>query len=200
MYYKLKPSMRKEFAKPLGQLFTGDPDTSFPKAINWMNNQFEDLLGSSDLEKSHIIIGVGDIVSKEIIQNKILKPFVKYLFIDGGTQRGRNRFIFPELEKIAKKNFYNPAGFINEEIFEFIRETINDDYQYLVVIDGEEDLLVIPAILESNNSFIFYGQPPITDIIPPIPAGCVVINNNSEIKQRIRKLLEQMERVSEIKL
>ena len=199
MFYKLKPSMRKEFSKPLGKLFKGDPDVSFPQAIKWMNNQFSDLFNSSNIEKTPTVIGVGDVVSKSIIQNKFLRPLVKYLFIDGQSQRGRNQFMVPNLENSLKKTFYNPAGFINEEIFEFIQETINDDNQYLVVIDGEEDLLVIPAILESNNSFIFYGQPPITDIIPPIPAGCVVIYNNSEIKQRIKELFEQMERVSEIK-
>ena len=198
MFYKLKPSMRKEFAKPLGQLFIGDPDASFPKAIIWMKNQFSELFGDSTLEKPLLVIGVGDIVSKEIIQNKFLKPFMKYLFIDGETQRGRNRFIFPKLENMTNKTFNNPAGFINEEIFEFIRETIKDDNQYLVNINGEEDLLVIPAILESKNSFIFYGQPPITDVIPPISAGCVVIYNKPEVKQRIKKLFEQMERVSEI--
>lgn len=198
MFYKLKPSMRKEFAKPLGQLFIGDPDISFPKAIIWMKNQFSELFGDSTLEKPLLVIGVGDIVSKEIIQNKFLKPFVKYLFIDGETQRGRNRFIFPKLENMTNKTFYNPAGFINKEIFEFIKETIKDDNQYLVNINGEEDLLVIPAILESINSFIFYGQPPITDVIPPISAGCVVIYNKYELKQRIKKLFEQMERVSEV--
>ncbi len=191
--------MRKEFSKPLGKLFKGDPEVSFPKAINWMNSQFSGLLRVSTLEKSHIIIGVGDIVSEEIIQNKFLRPLMKYLFIDGETQRGRNQLMIPDLETSIKKTFYNPAGFINEEIFEFIRETINDDNQYIVIIDGEEDLLVIPAILESNKTFIFYGQPPITDVIPPISAGCVVIYNNSEVKHRIKKLFEQLERVSEIK-
>ena len=191
--------MRKEFSKPMGKLFKGNPDVSFPKAIKWMNIQFSDLYNGSSIEKTPTVIGVGDIVSKSIIQNKFLRPLVKYLFIDGETQRGRNRFLFPELEKIIKKKaFNNPAGYINEEIFDFIQDTINDDNQYLVLIDGEEDLLVIPAILESNNSFIFYGQPPITDVIPPIPAGCVVIYNNSEVKQRVKELFEQMERVSDI--
>ena len=190
--------MRKEFSKPLGKLFNGDPDESFPKAIKWMKDQHSDLLKDSSQKKPLLVIGVGDIVSKSLIQNNILSPLVKYLFVDGETQRGRNQFLIPEVDIIIKKTFNNPAGFINEEIFEFISQTINDDNQYLVVIDGEEDLLVIPAILNSNNTFIFYGQPPITDIIPPIPAGCVVIYNNSEVKQRVKKLFEQMERVSDI--
>jgi len=199
MFYKLEPSMRKEFSKPLGKLFKGDPEVSFPEAIKWMKNQFSDLFNASSKEKHPIVIGVGDVVSKSIIQNKFLRPLVKYLFIDGESQRGRNQFRIPNLGNSIKKTFYNPAGFIKEEIFDFYQETINDDNRYLVVIDGEEDLLVIPAILESNNSFIFYGQPPITDIKPPIPAGCVVIYNNSELKQRIKELFEQMEHVSEIK-
>ncbi len=199
MFFKLKPSMRKEFSKPLGKLFKGDPEVSFPDAIEWIKNHFSDLFNGSSIKKMPTVVGVGDVVSKSIIQNKFLRPLVKYLFIDGESQRGRNQFMIPNLENSIKKTFYNPAGFINEEIFDFIKETINDDNQYLVIIDGEEDLLVIPAILEINNSFIFYGQPPITDIIPPIPAGCVVMYNNSEIKQRIKELFEQMERVSEIK-
>ena len=190
--------MRKEFSNPLGKLFKGDPEVSFPKAIKWMKDQFSDFLKVSSLEKSLLVIGVGDIVSKSIVQDNFLSPLVKYLFIDGETQRGRNRFLFPELKTLIKKAFKNPAGFINEDIFEFISETINDDNQYLVVIDGEEDLLVIPAILKSNNTFIFYGQPPITDIIPPIPAGCVVIYNNPEVKQRVKKLFDKMEHVSDI--
>lgn len=199
MFFKLKPSMRKEFSKPLGKLFKGDPDVSFPEVIKWMNNKFSDLFDGSSKEKAPIVIGVGDIVSKSILQNKFLRSLVKYLFVDGESQRGRNQFRIPNLENSIKKTFYNPAGFINEEIFEFFQETLNDDTQYLAIIDGEEDLLVIPAILESNNSFIFYGQPPITDIKPPIPAGCVVIYNNTELKQRIKGLFEQMEHVSEIK-
>jgi uncharacterized protein (UPF0218 family) len=199
MFYKLKPSMRKEFSKPLGKLFKGNPDVSFPEAIKWMNSQFRDLFDGSSKEKPPIVIGVGDIVSISILQNKFLRPLVKYLFIDGESQRGRNQFMVPKLKNSIKKTFYNPAGFINEEIFEFFLDTIKDNNQYIVVIDGEEDLLVIPAILKSNNSFIFYGQPPITDIKPPIPAGCVVIYNNSELKQRIKELFEQMEHVSEIK-
>ena len=199
MFYKLEPSMRKEFSKPLGKLFKGDPEVSFPDAIKWMNNQFSDLFDGSSKEKPPIVIGVGDVVSKSILQNKFLRPLMKYIFIDGESQRGRNQFMIPNLENSIKKTFYNPAGFIKKEIFDFFQETINDDNQYLVVIDGEEDLLVIPAILKSNNSFIFYGQPPITDIKPPIPAGCVVIYNNFELKQRMKELFEQMEYVSEIK-
>nr|WP_162306805.1 DUF359 domain-containing protein [Candidatus Prometheoarchaeum syntrophicum] len=190
--------MRKEFSKPLGKLFKGDPGKSFPKAIKWMKDQFSDLLKVSSLEKPLLVIGVGDIVSKSIVQDHFLSPLVKYLFIDGETQRGKNRFLFPEIESLINKTFKNPAGFINEEIFEFISETIDDNNHYLVVIDGEEDLLVIPAILKSKNTFIFYGQPPITDINPPIPAGCVVIYNNYEVKQRVEKLFEQMGRVSDI--
>ncbi len=199
MFYKLKPSMREEFSKPLGKLFKGNPDISFPEAIKWMNSQFSDLFNGSSVENTPIVIGVGDVVSKSILQNNFLRPLVKYLFIDGESQRGRNQFSIPNLKNSIKKTFYNPAGYINEDVIEFFQETVQDDNQYIVVIDGEEDLLVIPAILESNNSFIFYGQPPITDIKPPIPAGCVVIYNNSELKQRIKELFEQMERVSEIK-
>jgi len=199
MFYKLEPSMRKEFSKPLGKLFKGDPEVSFPEAIKWMNNQFSDLFDGSSKEKPPIVIGVGDVVSQSILKNKFLRPLVKYLFIDGESQRGRNQFMIPKLGTSIKKTFYNPAGFINKDIFDFFQESLHDDNQYLVVIDGEEDLLVIPAILESNNSFIFYGQPPITDIKPPIPAGCVVIYNNSELKQRINELFEQMELVFEIK-
>ncbi|MHA1719795.1 MAG: DUF359 domain-containing protein [Promethearchaeota archaeon] len=190
--------MRKEFARPFGELFTGDPDISFPKAINWMKNQFSDLFDNSKGNRNVKIIGVGDIVSNEIVRQEFLSPFIKYLFIDGETQRG-NPFHFPQQKNYIKKKFYNPAGFINEEIFKFIRETINDNSRYLIIIDGEEDLLVIPAILETKNSFIFYGQPPVTDLNPPISAGCVVIHNNFKVKRKIREIFDQKEFFSKIK-
>ena len=122
MFYKLKPSMRKEFSKHLGKLFKGNPDVSFPEAIKWMNSQFRDLFDGSSKEKPPIVIGVGDVVSISILQNKFLRPLMKYLFIDGESQRGRNQFMVPILKNSIKKTFYNPAGFINKEIFEFLSQ------------------------------------------------------------------------------
>jgi len=54
-------------------------------------------------------------------------------------------------------------------------------------VDGEEDLLAIPAILESpDNALIVYGQP---------SQGVVVVTASSEVKHETREMMNRMTEV-----
>ena len=54
-------------------------------------------------------------------------------------------------------------------------------------MDGEEDLLAIPAILESpDNALIVYGQP---------SQGVVVVTASSEVKHETREMMNRMTEV-----
>ena len=87
----------------------------------------------------------------------------------------------------------NPRGLINKEIFQFLKETKKNSNQYLVKIIGEEDLLVLPAVLENENAFIFYGQPPMTDLNPPIPSGCVGIYSSRKVIEKYNAIFAQFD-------
>jgi len=44
--------------------------------------------------------------------------------------------------------------------------------------------LLIPLVLFApENAIVAYGQPPVTDVDPPIPAGAVLIKVTSDVKQ-----------------
>ena len=69
----------------------------------------------------------------------------------------------------------------------------------LKITKGEEDLLVLPLVLElpleeNVKNFVFYGQPPITDSKHAIPEGIVLVDVNIEIQNKVKKYINLMEK------
>ncbi len=184
----------------MGELFEGAPEKSIPKAIQWiqsMSNGIYASLGSDLLSsKKPAIVCVGDVISQGMLSHPILSSCIKYCFIDGETQRG-GEIKLPVLPQFKEISFKNPRGLIAKEIFQFIRTTRSNSDQFLVRIEGEEDLLVVPAVLETDNWFIFYGQPPVTDVGESIPAGCVGIYSSPLVKENFQAIFDQLEQISQ---
>lgn len=190
--YLLPSDLRSSFAKPLGPLFPGSPEKSLPLAIEWINQLFPNIFQNPPNLNRLKLICVGDVISKAMMEHSQLRYFVKMCFIDELTQRGGKigwgDTIYTRLE------FQNPRGAISSEIFTFIQTHLHDSKQYLIKIVGEEDLLVVPAVLESDSTtLVFYGQPPITDLKSPIPAGCVGLQVNLQLKNTLKSLLDKFE-------
>jgi uncharacterized protein (UPF0218 family) len=58
------------------------------------------------------------------------------------------------------------------------------------MVEGEEDLLVMPLILfVKDDTYIIYGQPPITDSGETIPAGMVIISVNQQMREKVLRIL-----------
>ena len=54
----------------------------------------------------------------------------------------------------------------------------------MIFVDGEEDLLAIPAVLESpDNALVVYGQP---------SEGLVVVTVSPQTKSDVRKIMNRM--------
>ena len=69
----------------------------------------------------------------------------------------------------------------------------------LKITEGEEDLLVLPLVLEiplekKLQNYVFYGQPPITDSKHSIPEGIVMVKVNKIIQTGVKKYIELMEK------
>ena len=63
------------------------------------------------------------------------------------------------------------------------------------VVDGEEELLVPPLIMESPvGSAILYGQPP---MIGDGSEGIVFITVTNSLREKIVKLLEKFDKIDE---
>jgi len=79
----------------------------------------------------------------------------------------------------------NPAGVITLESWEAIKRAMKDD-DAVILVDGEEDLLALPCIVESpNNSLVLYGQP---------SQGLVVVDTSSTVRNEASLILSRMTR------
>jgi uncharacterized protein (UPF0218 family) len=103
--------------------------------------------------KGEKVIVVGDVTLKNILAVGI-KPALAV--IDLKTKREiKKDSVFKKKTVKAK----NPPGMITKELWDKIHESM-DKHGSLVVVDGEEDLAVLPCILEADwDSIVLYGQP-----------------------------------------
>ena len=82
----------------------------------------------------------------------------------------------------------NPPGTITDEAWFVIKEALSGKGLTKVLVDGEEDLLTLVAVLSApKNSFVVYGQP---------HKGIVIIKVTEETRKKMRYILESMEQSS----
>ena len=134
------------------------------------------------------LITIGDVTTESFLQ--IGAP-IHLAVIDGKTRRG----VFAS----SAGNFQvevevdNPAGTITPEARDAVMEAIPADANTLIRVNGEEDLLVVPAVVGAPfGHIIAYGQPPQTDLDPPVPAGVVFFAVTPAKKQAATYMLGQI--------
>ena len=130
--------------------------------------------------KPQKIICVGDKVSETLVRHGF---DVQLFIVDGKIMRQSTVLQNFQVEKVLRVR--NPAGMITEEAFHIVMEAAKGTQRTSVLVDGEEDLLVIPAVLGApENAFVIYGQP---------HEGIVVVQATAKIKKLTRKILGEME-------
>jgi hypothetical protein len=110
---------------------------------------------------------------------------VDLAIVDGQTLRKKTGFS----KHLPKKRgrAANPAGTITKSLFDSIRKAAASlskaSPQQTILVSGEEDLAVLPAVLFlPQGSVIFYGQP---------KKGMVAVVVDETIKKRALSLLSQ---------
>ncbi|MHA1687387.1 MAG: GTP-dependent dephospho-CoA kinase family protein [Candidatus Heimdallarchaeaceae archaeon] len=169
--YILPENARHYFKKPLAEIYKSQ-ETIKKKLLQIFTTT----------EK---IIAVGDETTKTLI-NAGLMPHIA--IIDEHIQRSKIRFIIPQEFTVIKVS--NPAASITEEAWKVIQEVLKmDDTKIIIKITGEEDLLVLPAILEAPvGSYVLYGQP---------NEGLVIVHVTEEKKEDVKSLIQKMVRINE---
>jgi uncharacterized protein (UPF0218 family) len=167
--YVITPELRERFKEPFGFLILGSVDETMSK----LNELVHD-------ENPPKIVSVGDVVSGNlhnfgfhpqlsIVDNKSLRE---------ATVTGNNA-----VERTLR--VCNPQGTITEEAIIAIRDCLGKGEHAHIIVDGEEDLLALIAVLYSpENAFVVYGQPYL---------GIVVVRATSDKKAKARKFLKAME-------
>ena len=165
--FRPAPSDLVRLKTPLGQLLPGAPTETMP--------ELKMLVQQSKPSK---VTTVGDVVSRETLAAGI---HVSLRIVDQMTLRKRMGPVEIKAERTYKVR--NPAGIITKEAWDTIKEALRDR-EALILIDGEEDLLAIPAVLESpDNAFVVYGQP---------SEGLVVVTASRQTKTEVRGIMNRM--------
>ena len=163
---ELPEDLRDQLKNPLGNLIKdNDPNK-------------ENILKKIYAES--IIITVGD-KTTEIMVQLGLRPQIQ--IIDGLEKR--NQRTVPVDDAInTKLSCKNPPGEITEESIQVIKKAFSSEPPVRIVVDGEEDLLVIPVCISApENSIVMYGQP---------SEGLVIVQITPEIRAKVQKILDAM--------
>lgn len=92
---------------------------------------------------------------------------------------------FPEVETETVRN---PAGEITDEAIFSIKKALlsKQKRKVMLMVDGEEDLLALPAITYApRGSLVIYGLP---------DRGMILVTANSATKKKIETLISQFQR------
>lgn len=187
---KIPPNERHKFSQPLGKLYAGTRKDTIIEVEKVIKEYLK-----KELEV--IVYLVGDIVTQDFLASKFLKNFITLCIIDEKTQRNHVEI---EVEDFFEEiiEFENPKGGIKKESFTLLEGIIKSKKRTLLrVTEGEEDLLVLPLVLnivlnEKVKNLVFYGQPPITDSKKTIPEGIVMVDVEKRIQEVVDKFVRTM--------
>ncbi len=153
----LKDECRGKLKKPLGELIRDDSEL------------VRKLKGKK-------IITVGD-KSTQTVLELMIKP--KLAIVDYKIERRVIRYEYKGF--LNKRCVENPQGMISEKAVEKIKECL-DDMNCLLEIKGEEDLLLLPTIIESKEgTIILYGQP---------NEGIILVKITKDKREEINNLIK----------
>lgn len=166
--YTITPELRAKLKEPFGTLIQG----SFAETMNKIKNLVE-------TEKPIKIISVGDIVSRNLHKSNINPQLT---IIDNVSLRDLKIPKEAEVDKTVYVN--NPQGTITHEAIAEIKEALEKNQHIHIVVDGEEDLLALIAVLYApEKSIVVYGQP---------YTGVVIIKATPEKKEQVKAVLNSM--------
>ena len=163
---QLPENLRDQFKLPLGNL------------INDTNPEKNEIIKKIYSESS--VITVGDRTT-EVLLNLGLIPHIQV--VDGLEKR--NPHEIPVIDTLnTELTCENPSAEITDESLSTIKKAFSSEPPVRIIVNGEEDLLVLPICIHAaDNSIIMYGQP---------NEGLVIIQITPDIRAKIQKLLDLM--------
>lgn len=160
----LPRALRGELKEPLGPIFT----------------DAERLLESADGP----LVAVGDVVTYHL-ESVGVTPDVA--LVDGITKRER---VDPEVRNAVSDDarqirVENPAGVLTDDLLRALVESVESPVPTVLVVDGEEDLAALPAVLAVPiGASVVYGQP---------DEGMVLARVTPELQAEVGDLLARMD-------
>ena len=158
--------MRDELKTPLGELLRGEPKETAAAL-------------KGKIGKPPLFAIVGDFVAGNLIAAGFSPDIV---VVDNKTLRV---VVAPVKHGMKEVHVPNAAGTIDAEAWLLLRGAVTLKRRVAVVVEGEEDLLVLPLLAEMPvGSVIAYGQP---------HEGLVVVTVSDERRDWARGFINRME-------
>ena len=142
--YHVTPSVLAKFKEPFGTLIRGTYSETASK-----------LKHSIEKEKPQITVTVGDAVTQNLHSYGITPQLS---ITDNKSMRKKIQpQTYPDKTLIKIRN---PQGTITQEAITAIQTALQTNQPTHILVDGEEDLLTLIAVLYApENALIVYGQP-----------------------------------------
>jgi len=167
--------MRQELKRPLGTLFKGTPKETM--------KELKELILK---EKPECIISVGDVVSQNMLKHGV---HPRIIIVDNKVMRELSEPIKTIIKK--KISVKNPAGTLTPETWLVLQRALEQEQPVQVLVEGEEDLLTLVAVLEApETSLVVYGQP---------HEGVVAVKVDKKTKERVQQIVKAMEPSKKLK-
>ncbi len=163
---KLPESLRGELKKPFGRLM-----------------ECADIIRLVKAEPARVI-AIGDYVSAKLVGAGVSPSLIIW---DGKTRRSEAGKADTSLLRsyAPPRRVKNPAAAITKAAWGAVSDSLGGE-KASILVDGEEDLLVFPAVLgSSDGTLVVYGQP---------GEGAILIVVNPKIKSAFRGILSRFEK------
>lgn len=160
---RLPEALRAELKEPMGPVFT----------------DAEPLLAAA----GRPVVAVGDVVTRHLLG--VETPRVA--LVDGRTER--SDLAEPERPDLAafdrRERVDNPAATLSTPLLRALGEALVAEGTTAIVVEGEEDLATLPAVLAApDGATVVYGQP---------GEGMVRVAVDATARERVRDLLGRMD-------
>ena len=167
----LSDDLRSSLKEPLGRLYKGNGQECV-KAME------------KELLSAKKVVAVGDMTAFYLLKASIVPDL---LVVDNKTKRMPvSDHVIEMLDHEIYKTVMvkNPAATITKDLIDQIRESLQGTNHVKVVVEGEEDLATLPAILYAPmGSVVVYGQP---------NEGSVLVDVTLERKLHIEEFMKRM--------
>ncbi len=172
---RLPENLRTRLQKPLGKLIEGN-EAELQKATITLHHCFNKV-------KYPMVIAVGDIISASLELVGLL-PDVKII-----DWRSRRKDISGKLDTVQASSLSNEPGTINIKTALVIKKAISVflkiKKKQTIIVQGEEDLLALPAILFAPlGSIVLYGQ---------MDRGVIEVEVTEKKKKEIIEILKKFD-------
>jgi len=167
----LPDELRSSLKEPLGRLYKGN-------GLECITAMEKELLFAKK------VVAIGDMTAFYLLKASIVPDL---LVVDNKTKRMPvSDHIIKMLDHESYKTVRvkNPAATVSKDLIDLIQDSLNSDEHVKIVVEGEEDLATLPAILcAPMGSVVVYGQP---------NEGSVLVNVTPERKLYIEEFMKRM--------